>query len=234
MKSCMFVVGLSVLICGPLLAEFDFSISEEALLSNEFASRSWGPGNVSRMDVHGEAVQFSFTSLASSGTGLKDDYPVQDYGQVMPSHGSGDFSIFDGYSMWFSNVGQTDVTISIFVNTGFTGPSGVPSSDWTNDTFWQSNWQEISPGESVVLRLDFDNARPFNISDNKDPHTHGTDGQWAAINAYDRAEISAIGFEVLGNGEATILVGPSTIPEPGTLLLLGLGAVMACRKRLSI
>jgi hypothetical protein len=227
MKSCLFVVGLSMLICGPLQANLDFSISEEALLSGEFASRSWGPGNVSRMDVDGEAVQFSFTSLSSSGTGLKDNYPVQDYGQILPSHGSGDFSIFDGYSMWFSNVGQTDVTVSLFVNTGFTGPSGVPSSDRTNDTFWQSNWQNISPGESLVLQLDFDHARPFNISDNKDPHTHGTDGQWAAINAYDRTEISAIGFEVLGNGQATILVGPSTIPEPCTLLLFGLGSTMA-------
>ena len=56
-------------------------------------------------------------------------------------------------------------------------------------------------------------------------------GQWAAINDYDRTEISAIGFEVLGNGDATFLIGPSTIPEPGTLLLFGLGAVMVCRKR---
>lgn len=42
MKSCMFVVGLSVLICGPLQANLYFSISEEALLSGEFASQSWG------------------------------------------------------------------------------------------------------------------------------------------------------------------------------------------------
>ena len=234
MKRCILVIGLSLLICGSSLANLDFTISEEALLSGEFSTRSWGPGNVSRMDADGEAVEFSFTSLSSSGTGLKDNYPVQDYGQTLPSHGSGDFSLFDGYSVWFSNIGQTNVTISLFVNTGFTGPSGVPSSDWTNDTFWQSSWQNVSPGESLVLRLDFDHARPFNISDNKDPHTHGTDGQWAAINAYDRIEISAIGFEVLGNGQATILVGPSTIPEPGTFLLFGLGVMMVYRKCRSI
>ena len=230
MKSCMLVVGLSMLICSPLQATLDFTISEEVLLSSEFAYPSWGPGNVSRTDVDGEAVQFTFTCLSNSGTGLKDDYPVQDYGQTLPSHGSGDFSIFDGYALWFRNAGQTNVTVSLFVNTGFTGPSGVPSSDWTNDTFWQSNWQAISPGESLVLRLDFDHARPFNISDNKDPHTHGTDGQWAAINTYDRTEISAIGFEILGNGQATILVGPSTIPEPSTLLLFSLCAAMISRK----
>lgn len=230
MKSCMFALVLSMLICGPLQATLDFTVSEETLLSSEFASRSWGPGNVSRMDVDGQAVQFSFTSLSNSGTGLKDDYPVQDYGQNLPSHGSGDFSIFDGYSVWFSNVGQTDVTVSLFINTGFTGPSGVPSSDRTNDTFWQSKWENISPGQSLVLRLDFDIARPFNISDNKNPHTNGTDGQWTAINDYDRTEISAIGFEVLGNGQATIQVAPATIPEPGTLLLFSFCAVLICRK----
>jgi hypothetical protein len=233
MKRRILVVGLSVLFCGTLQAYVDFTINEGILLSGEFASSSWGPGSVSRTDAPGEAVQFSFGNLSGSGTGLKDNYPVQDYGQVLPSHGSGDFSIFDGYSLWFSNAGETDVTISLFVNTGFTGPSGVPSSDWTNDTFWQSNWQTLAPGQSLVLRLDFDYARPFNISDNKDPHTHGTDGQWTAINDYDRTEVSAIGFEVLGDGAATILVGPSTIPEPGTLLLFGLGAVMLCRKRRS-
>ncbi len=153
-------------------------------------------------------MQYAFTGLGGSGIGFNDNYPVRDYGQVLPSHGSGDFSAFDGYALWFRNAGQTDVTVSIFVNTGFTGPSGVPSSDWTNDTFWQSDWQDILPGEWLVLRLDFDNARPFNIADNKEPHTFGTDGQWTAINAYDRTEISAIGFEVLGNGEAVIQVGP--------------------------
>ncbi|MHC4426749.1 MAG: PEP-CTERM sorting domain-containing protein [Planctomycetota bacterium] len=230
MKSCIFVIVLTACICSALQASVDFTISEDILLSGEFASRSWGAANVSRADVPGEAVRFSFTGLTGSGTGLKDNYPVQDYGQVLPSHGSGDFSIFDGYSLWVSNTGQTDVTVSLFLNTGFTGPSGVPSSDWTNDTFWQSSWQGISPGQWFVLRLDFDNARPFNISDNKDPHTHGTNGQWTVVNAYDRAEVSAIGFEVLGNGEGTILVGPSTIPEPGTLLLFGLGFVMIRRK----
>ena len=233
MKSCMFILGLSMLICGSLQANINFTISEEILLSGEFATRSWGPGNVSRMDVDGQAVQFSFTSLSNSGTGLKDNYPVQDYGQILPSHGSGDFSIFDGYSVWFSNVGQTDVAVSLFVNTGFTGPSGIPSSDWTNDTFWQSNWQNISPGQSLILQLNFNDARPFNISDNKDPHTHGVDGQWASINAYDRTEISAIGFEVIGNGQAEIQVAPATIPEPATLLLLGLGAVIACSGKTS-
>lgn len=220
------------LVCSVAVAhaDIDFTISEDILLSAELASASWGPGTAVRSDVPGEAVQFDLTGLTGSGTGLKDNYPVQDYGQTLPSHGSGDFGLFHGYSLWVMNVGQTDVTVSLFINTGFTGPSGVPSSDWTNDTFWQSNWQGLAPGESVVVRLDFDHARPFNIANNKDPHTHGADGQWTAINAYDRTEVSAVGFEVLGNGDGTIRVGPSTIPEPATLLLFGAGILILARR----
>jgi hypothetical protein len=81
----------------------------------------------------------------------------------------------------------------------------------------------------VILRLDFDNAIPYNIVDNKNPHTQGTTGQWTAINNYDRTEVSAVGFQVLGSGEATILIGPSTIPEPATLLLFGLGSLVLYR-----
>ena len=232
MISRIFLIVLVVFFCGDLQAAVDFTISEDILLGDEFSSKSWGPGDFSVADVSGEAVQFSFTDLLTGGgTGIKDNYPVQDYGQILPSHGSGDFSIFDGYSLWVNNTGQTDVTVSLFINTGFTGPSGVPSSDWTNDTFWQSSWESISPGEWIVLRLDFDNAMPYSIADNKDPHTQGQNGQWTAINAYDRTEVSAVGFQVLGSGEATILIGPSTIPEPATLLLFGLGSVMLYRMR---
>ena len=224
--SIMFLVGSAAVV----QAGIDFTVTEDILLSAEFASASWGPGTAVRSDVPGEAVRFDLAGLTGNGTGLKDNYPVQDYGQRLPSHGSGDFTGFDGYALWVENVGQTSVTVSLFVNTGFTGPSGVPSSDWTNDTFWQSSWQGLAPGESLVMRLDFDHARAFNIADNKDPHTQGADGQWLAINAYDRSEVSAIGFEVLGQGDGAIRVGPSTIPEPATLLLFGAGALILVRR----
>jgi hypothetical protein len=50
-------------------------------------------GNASRLDVPEEAVQYSFSGLGGGGTGLKDNYPVWDYGQVLPSHGGGDLRV---------------------------------------------------------------------------------------------------------------------------------------------
>ena len=115
----------------------------------------------------------------------------------------------------------------LFINTGFTGPSGVPSSDASNDTFWQSAWTHILAGQSADLMLDFDNAIPWGIDDNQPPHTTvGSDGVGGSINAYDRTELSAIGFEVKSdsNPEAIVLVTP--IPEPASFGLLAVGVLL--------
>lgn len=220
-------VSVTIVLLSLLAAEAsaDFTIPEVVLLSDEFLSPEWGPATVTRTDPTGDSVQFAFSGLSASDTGMKDDYPVQDYGQILPSHGNGDFSIFDGYSLWVKNIGETDVSVSLFMTTGFTGPSGDPSNELANDTFWQSIWQDILPGQAYILRLDFDSAVPWNINDNPLPHTQGTDGVLTAINAFDRTEVSAIGFEILGDGNGTILVRPVPVPAAILLGILGLGAV---------
>lgn len=212
----------------------NFTVPESELLSSEFSSIAWGSATVVRSDAPGSAVDFAFTGLTTSSTGVKDNYPVGlVYGQP-PSHGNGDFSGFSGYELNFENLDAQAVNVSLFINTGFTGPSGVPSNNPANDTFWQSPWTAILPGQIYSLQLSFNNAIPWNIADNPSPHTQGSNGVATSINSVDRTEVSAIGFQIYasGNSEAAIRISP--IPEPATIGLLALGGIMirsASRKR---
>ena len=154
-----------------------FTTPEAKLLDSEFATSAWG-GAITRSDVPGSGVSFTFLELAGQSTGLKDDYPVDGvYGQILPSHANGDFSSFDAYALWVTNLDPEPILMSLFINTGFTGPSGTPSNDPANDTFWQSAWQELFPHERTLLYLDFENAIPYHVEDNPLPHTQfGADG----------------------------------------------------------
>lgn len=223
----LLAAGISVLL-APHVAASVFTIPESQLLeSPELGSAAWGPGTlVSRSDGPGESVDFEFVNLGTSGTGFKDDYPVATvYGQIIPSHGNGDFSDFSGYGLSVRNLDEEAIWIQVILNTGFTGPSGVPSSDVTNNTFWTSDppWIYVGPGDSVVLNLSFDNAVAYQISDNKVPHTGGgeswPDGGVYAINGFDRAEVSAIGFEIADfsgdNPDAVIRITPDTTELAG-------------------
>lgn len=208
----------------------NFTIPESQLLSSEFSSIAWGPAAVVRSDAPGDAVDFAFTGLTTSSTALKDNYPVATvYGQQIPSHGNGDFSGFSGYALNVQNLDAQSVNVSVFINTGFTGLSGNPSNNPANDTFWQSSWSEILPGQNYSLQLSFNNAIPWNIADNPSPHTQGSNGVATSINSFDRTEVSAIGFQIYAsdNSAATIRLGP--IPEPTTIGLLALGGIMIRR-----
>jgi hypothetical protein len=205
-----------------------FTIPESQLLeSSEFGSTAWGPGTlVGRGDGPGESVDFEFAGLGTGGTGVKDNYPVATvYGQTIPSHGNGDFSGFTGYGLSIKNLDDEAIWIQIILNTGFTGPSGIPSSDETNNTFWTSYpaWTYLGAGDSVVINLSFDTSVAYQISDNKVPHTGGgenwPDGGIYAINDFDRAEVSAIGFEIAdfsgGNPDAVIRITPDVTELAG-------------------
>jgi hypothetical protein len=206
-----------------------FTIPESQLLgSSEYGSTAWGPGTlISRIDGPGESVDFEFAGLGVGGTGVKDNYPVATvYGQIIPSHGNGDFSDFTGYGLSIKNLDDEAIWFQIILNTGFTGPSGTPSSDVTNNTFWTSYppWVCLGPGDSVVFNLSFDDAVAYQISDNKIPHTGGgenwPDGGVYAINDFDRAEVSAIGFEIADfggeNPDAVIRITPDLTELAGT------------------
>jgi len=226
-----FLATLALAMICQAVSAMPFTTPEAKLLDSEFATSAWG-GAVTRSDVPGSGVSFTFLELAGQSIGLKDNYPVDGvYGQILPSHANGDFSNFDAYALWVTNLDPDPILMSLFINTGFTGPSGTPSNDPANDTFWQSGWRELIPHERTLLCLDFDYAIPYHVEDNPLPHTQfGADGAAMAINAYDRTEVDAIGFQAFSNNnlEATVLVEPFTpVPEPATLLLTALGVGMA-------
>jgi hypothetical protein len=112
------------------------------------------------------------------------------------------------------------------VTTGFTGPSGAPSNTLANDTFWKSNEVSIAAGDTATVKLDFDNVQGYALSDNPFPHTAGdrsapggTAG--AAINVFDRLQVSAIGWEVRsgsrGLADANLVITPGeTTIDPVT------------------
>ena len=185
-----------------------FTMSTDILQSSEstLANPVYGPASVNRTSLNADSTRFEYAGLSHDiATGLKDDYPVEDYDQRPGSHGSGDFGWFPGYSLSFYNEGPGSVVVALFVTTGFTGPSGAPSNTLANDTFWKSDEVFISMGDTATVKLDFDNVQGFSLSDNPFPHTAGDqlapDGSiGAAINVFDRIQISAIGWEVRSGG----------------------------------
>jgi len=233
LRCACWLVGAALLLSAPAAAASHCTLPDGLLMNAGEFGWKYGPASFTRSDPSGPGVQFDFTGLTASSTALSDDYMISDIGQILPSHGNGDFSNFDGYVLTLQNLNTTgSVDVSLILNTGFTGPSGVPPNELKNDTFWQSPWVSLGPGASQVLFLDFSNAIPYSIDDNPVPHTQGTNGVATAINATDMTEFSNIGFQIAGPAggvtNASILVTPASapIPEPATCLLLG-GAVAA-------
>ena len=179
-----------------------FTLPRTVLLGKEFAKVAYGPGTVTRTDRGAQGVRLLFDHLQPGQyTSLQDNYPVSTaYGQTR-GHGQGDFSSFDGLRVHVKNVGKGGVTVVLAINTGFTGPSGRPSGDESNDTYWRGEGVRIAAGESADVVLRFDGAHAANITDNKPPHTQGAG--FVAINAYDRTEVTSIAIAVCPDDSAT-------------------------------
>jgi mannan endo-1,4-beta-mannosidase len=204
----------------PLRSHY-FTMSADILQSSELTNPVYGPASVSRTILSADLTRFEYSGLSpDNATGLKDDYEVGDYDQRPWSHGSGDFGWFPGYSLSFHNEGPGSVAVALFVNTGFTGPSGAPTNTLANDTFWKSDEIFISMGETATAKLDFDDVQGYSLSDNPFPHTAGDqsvpDGTaGVAVNIFDRLQVSAIGWEVRSDGggraDASLIVTPRAV-----------------------
>jgi hypothetical protein len=201
-----------------------FTIPGNHLLTDsEFGSAAWGPGSVSRAAGPGSSVDFSFTSIGIGGTAVEDNFPVAAvYGQTGGAFNA-NFSNYGGYALQIKNLDDAPVWVQIYINTGFTVP------DTTSDTYWElPSWKYLNAGETAIVVLDFSNAKALNISDNSSPHTMGTNGDILAINAYDKTEVTSIGFQVADfngtNPNATVRINPPDAigVDPSTLRCLNI------------
>ncbi len=195
-----------------VLSAYAYRIPDAELLDTaNFVKLPWSTSASTldhRYDVGGEGVVYWFT-LQGPDNGkivLGDDWPTSPnagFGWDAELGHSTSLAAYGCYELVISYINGpagSDIDVDLFLNTGLTGPSGYPSNDGTNDTFWEGGWTTLSLGQTKTLRLDFNNARADNISDNKVPHTGGGKGWlnwgWYPINDRDRNEISNIGFQV--------------------------------------
>jgi len=220
--SMLLMLAITVLpILGVNAAEVTLTLSD-AELGTQFA-KSWGPASVIITDISGPGVQFNFTGLSSSGTGVSDGFTVSGFaGGAYKDYGYGfagpyDFRAYTQYRLIFTNIGPNPVTVNLLINTGWTsdwsggkwkGQDGYGASS-VRDTFWQNSWIYVAPGKSVVVTLDFSSAICWNAQDDQVAewrYPGGTSG--VIVRRLD--EVSRIGFEVLGNGAGLIVVSATT------------------------
>jgi parallel beta-helix repeat protein len=197
----------------------------DAELYTQFSKES-GPGNLAALaDIPGPGVRFDFTGLATNvGTVLGDNFPVSSfaggayktYGVTSPFSTWGDFFEYTEYSMMFTNLGPSSVTVNLKMNTAFTIPPPEYAAAW-RDTFWQTSWTTIPPGETKTITMNLSSAEVYNAADEEEykPCPDGT----AGVAVWRLDEISDIGFQILGNSAASIIV--TARPQPNEVYVDG-------------
>ena len=188
-------------ISRPALAD-SYEIPDAELMNNFVVQ--WGGGSLAKVDVAGPGVEFRVT--VPGKTGMGDNWPLGaeaglQWDPVL--HHFTSLAVYDSIAMTItctSGPPGTEVDVHLFINTGLTGPSGFPSDEPRNDTFWGGAWVSIPVGQTRTVVLDFAGAEAYNITDNPVPHTGGglawPDGEIYEINLRDRNEISHLGLEV--------------------------------------
>jgi len=223
-----------------------YTIPDSELMNEAEFVKEWGDGSLdSRSYLPVQGVQYTIT-LGASGDGKT---AFGDNWQLGLNLGWDDLlyhytslADYDSLAMtvrYVSGPAGSDIDMHLFMNTGLTGPSGNPSGDTRNDTFWGGAWANVALGEMVTVVLDFDLAESYNAGDNPEPHTQPPDGyqdgDWLAINMRDRNEVSHFGFEIADFdgllGGQQILMELNVVPEPAGVALLLAGLAALARRR---
>jgi hypothetical protein len=182
---------------------------------------SYGTGNLTITDILGPGVRFDYALLDNvSGTAVRDEYwgmnsipPAlgicQLAGGDLDGHGYyGNFSRFTHYRLLFNNTGTSDLSVDLFMNTGYSG------SDSRLDTWWEGEYVDIAAGETKIVTLDFSAAKIAQAGDEPTykQYPDGTIG----VAMWRLDEVTGIGFQVLrkigvGTGSLVVsAVGTST------------------------
>jgi hypothetical protein len=205
---------LTVLQIGIVKADTNIDLPDAELL-NDF-NQGWGPSGytVVKTDETGPGVRFTYTGLdAGSAIATHDGYwgsnsqaPTTGIcllaGGLLNSHGYyDDFHTYTYYRLLFTNVGTSDLSVDLYMNTGYA------SSDPTRDTWYESDYTDIKAGESRIVTLDFSSAKVDNAGDDPD-YTHYPRFT-LGVPMVRLDEVTGIGFQVLkktGDGTGALVV----------------------------
>ena len=179
---------------------------------------AWNGSNTTSgpISVINEGSAIRFSASMQFGDGTADGWASMGIGYPWPTPAPvSDLSAYDGYKLTFLNTNNSAWFVNVYMNTGWTD---APYSELNN--FYQNGWVELLPGVSTILTLDF-----------------------AAVSAINLNHVTNIGFEVGANMDEFPFWNPnnpsngdiyhidvSSVPEPVTIMLLGLGA-LALRRR---
>ncbi len=167
-------------------------------------SHMWdAPGTTSNYFASGNVgTAIRFTAELKYGDGLSSGWATTGIGYAPPPSEAQDLSAYNGIQLSFLNTNNSIWSVNLYVITG------------AGNTFYEDGWATIAPGISTNVTLDF-----------------------AAEGVLNQNDVKGFGFQVKGYMEYPQVnlnnpsnpddyhVDVSTIPEPATLVLLGLGAI---------
>ncbi len=210
----LFSAGLFLFSSLPVNAALIFSPD---LATIQGMSKTWDAANTTSSNFTsvnvGSAIRF--VSSMKYGDGMSDGWASMGVGYGWPPPAPlNNLSGYTGYSLTFLNTNESIWFVNLYMNTGWTDP---PYSEQNN--FYESTWVELLPNVSTTITLDFAGAVNLN-------------------------HVTNIGFQVGANMDAypqNNLSNPSNpddyhidvspIPEPATLLMLGLGSLLLIRRK---
>jgi hypothetical protein len=210
-----FLAGLMFFLSLPVKAGF-YSPDLTTIQSMSWAYNASGTTS-GPLEVYNEGTAIRFASPIQYGSGVGDGWAAVGIGYSWPPPPAiQNLSAYDGVQLNFLNTNNSLWKVNLYMNTGWTDN---PYNE--QDHYYQDGWIPLLPGETTTVTLDF-----------------------AAVGAINLNHVTNFGFIVGGDLEDYPYSNPmnpsnpdafhidvSTVPEPATICLFGLGALGLLRKR---